>query len=195
MRSWKVLLVGGVLLLGIGSAATAGVHALITGAQIKDGTIESRDIRNGTLSRIDLAPETVASLRGAVGRRGAVGPAGPQGAAGPQGPKGESGSQGATGPQGPPGPPGTNVSYSNAYSEHVAVPAGSFRFAEAICPSGTLLVGGGYATENVSTARLVPTNSYPIGVADGRGALYVVMFNIGQETQEFWAVSFCVKIT
>ena len=51
---------------------------------------------------------------------------------------------------------------------------------------GTLLVGGGYATENVSTALLVPTNSYPIGTADGRGAWYVVMFNIGQETQVFW---------
>ena len=36
-------------------------------------------------------------------------------------------------------------------------------------------------TENVSTALLVPTNSYPTGMADGRGAWYVVMHNIGSQ--------------
>jgi hypothetical protein len=55
-------------------------------------------------------------------------------------------------------------------------------------------VGGGYATENVSTALLVPTNSYPTGMPDGRGAWYVVMFNIGARAEEFWAVSFCARI-
>jgi hypothetical protein len=102
--------------------------------------------------------------------------------------------RGVAGPPGPPGMPGSTISYTNGYSEHVTVPPGSFRFANAICPTGTLLVGGGYATENVSTALLVPTNSYPTGMPDGRGAWYVVMFNIGARAEEFWAVSFCARI-
>ena len=88
------------------TAGTAGVEALITGAQIQDGTIKSRDIGNGAIRRIDIAPATVASLRG---RRGPVGPQGAQGTAGPTGPEGAvgpPGSQGAAGPAGPQGPAG-----------------------------------------------------------------------------------------
>jgi hypothetical protein len=93
------------------------------------------------------------------------------------------------GRQGPP------AAYTNGYSEHITVPAGQFRFANAICPAGALVIGGGYATENVSTAELVPTNAYPIGTGDGRGAWYVVMRNIGLQPEAFWAVSFCARVT
>ena len=75
------------------------------------------------------------------------------------------------------------------------MPPGSFRFVNAICPSGTQVVGGGHATESVSTALLVPTNSYPVGMPDGRGAWYVVMHNIGIQPEAFWAVSYCVQIS
>ena len=92
---------------------------------------------------------------------------------------------------GPPGPPGGSFSFTNGYSEHVAVPPGQFRFVNAICPSGTTVIGGGYATENVSTALLVPTNSYPVGMGDGRGAWYVVMHNIGAQAETYWAISYC----
>jgi hypothetical protein len=104
--------------LAVVTAGTAGVEALITGAQIQDGTIKSRDIGNGAIRRVDIAPATVASLRGrrgpvgprgaqgtagATGPQGAVGPAGSQGAAGPAGPQGPTGAAGATGPKGDPG--------------------------------------------------------------------------------------------
>jgi hypothetical protein len=104
--------------LAVVTAGTAGVEALITGAQIQDGTIKSRDIGNGAIRRVDIAPATVASLRGrrgpvgprgaqgtagATGPQGAVGPAGSQGAAGPAGPQGPAGAAGATGPKGDPG--------------------------------------------------------------------------------------------
>jgi len=95
--------------------------------------------------------------------------------------------QGSQGPQGPP------ISFTNAYSGQVTVANGSFAFADAICPTGKQVVGGGYATENVGTALLVPTNSYPIGTGDGRSAWYVVMFNIGNQPEAFWAVAYCVN--
>jgi hypothetical protein len=103
------------------TAGTAGVQALITGAQIKDGTIQSRDIANGTIVRADIRAAVLSSLRGARGPAGAQGPrgetgpqgpAGPQGAAGPQGPQGTPGASGATGavgPQGAKGDPGSGV--------------------------------------------------------------------------------------
>ena len=169
-RRWIVLGVAAVLAAGAGVGLAAGMIA-------KDSdVIQACAKQNSGALRIVETPGDCLASEVAVSWN-ASGPAG------------------TPGPAGPPGPPGSRVSYSNGYSEHKAVPPGSFRFAEAICPSGTQVVGGGYATQNVSTALLVPTNSYPIGKGDGRGAWYVVMFNIGQQTEEFWAVSYCVTIT
>jgi hypothetical protein len=83
--------------------------------------------------------------------------------------------------------------YTNGYSEHVLVQPGSFRFANAVCPAGTLVVGGGYATQRIAPARLAASNSYPVKLADGRAAWYVVMQNLGAEPEEFWAISYCVR--
>ena len=182
MKRIGAVLVGVVAALAAVAAGSAGVRALITGAQIQNNTIESQDIRNATIRQADVSAALLEAMRG---RDGAAGSAGPQGATGPQGPQGASG---------PPGPPGSSISYVTGYSEHVTVPPGTFRFVNAICPSGTKVVGGGYATENVSTALLVPTNSYPIGMADGRGAWYVVMHNIGSQPEAFWAVAYCVQL-
>jgi hypothetical protein len=95
-----------VVLAMTGSAFAA--RALITGADIKDGSI----------TRADLSGRTVNSLKGKQGKRGAAGrdgftgargpqgdtgpagPAGPGGPAGPQGSKGDPGITGAPGPQG-----------------------------------------------------------------------------------------------
>ena len=98
-------------LVGV-TAATAGVKALVTGAQIKDGTIESRDVKNGALRSADLSRQLAASLRGrrgpqgASGAQGATGPQGPAGLKGDPGPQGAPGSQGLPGGQGPKGDPG-----------------------------------------------------------------------------------------
>ena len=100
---------------------------------------------------------------------------------------------GPPGPPGPVGPPGGSVSYVNGYSEHVLVQPGSFRFANAVCPAGTLVVGGGYATERIAPAKLAASNSYPVAMPDGRGAWYVVMQNLGEEPEVFWAISYCVR--
>jgi hypothetical protein len=95
-----------VLALAGVTAATAGVKALVTGVQIKDGTIESRDVKNGTLRSADLSLQLAASLRRQRGPQGAAGTQGPAGLQGPAGPKGDSGPQGAPGSQGVPGEQG-----------------------------------------------------------------------------------------
>jgi hypothetical protein len=158
-------------------AAALAVALVTAGSSTAAFIVTSANIKNGTIKLVDMSPGAQRALRGKRGMRGFSGPSG------------------EPGPQGAQGMPGRSVSYTNAYSEHAAVPAGSFRFVNAICPQGTIVVGGGYATERVSTAKLVPTNSYPIGMGDGRGAWYVVMHNIGPEAEEFWAVAYCARIS
>lgn len=125
------MLVGAVCALAVATAGTAGVQALITGAQIKDGTIESRDIENGTILRADIARRTLASLEGDRGPRGAQGPAGPAGSQGPagaaglQGAPGPQGATGAQGPQGPKGDTGAGVHVSGSVATVADLPAGA----------------------------------------------------------------------
>jgi len=100
------------------STISAGAAAvLITGAQIKDGTITTVDladnavtgdkVKNGSLTSSDFAAGTL--LRGATGATGFQGPAGPAGLNGVTGTTGATGSvgtAGATGPTGASGPQG-----------------------------------------------------------------------------------------
>jgi hypothetical protein len=80
---------------GAGAAAT-----LITGAQIKDGSITGKDVKDRSLGSAELK---VSSFRGPPGPRGLrglpgeAGSRGPQGAQGPQGPQGQQGQPGAAG--------------------------------------------------------------------------------------------------
>lgn len=64
-----------VLGLSIATAATAGASSLITGGQVKDGTIGAKDLAKGLRAQIKRA-----------GTSGAQGPQGPQGAKGDAGP-------------------------------------------------------------------------------------------------------------
>jgi Collagen triple helix repeat (20 copies) len=80
-----------VVLTMTGSAFAA--HALITGA----------DIKNGSITRADLSSKTIKSLkgnRGPAGRDGFVGPRGQQGSTGAQGDRGIAGPVGSQGPRG-----------------------------------------------------------------------------------------------
>jgi hypothetical protein len=82
----------------VAGTASAGVTTLITSKQIKDGTIQLRD----------LSPSATQQLHGQAGQQGAAGPKGDTGATGPQGPKGDTGATGAAGPPGPKGDPGAS---------------------------------------------------------------------------------------
>jgi hypothetical protein len=89
-----------VILAMTGSAFAAS--ALITGADVKDGS----------LTRADLSGRTIRSLKGRRGPRGRngqdgfVGPEGPQGSTGERGPIGPQGIQGPAGPKGATGDTG-----------------------------------------------------------------------------------------
>ena len=85
----------GIALVGI-LAGGGGAYAAtqITSAEIKDGTIQAKDIKKGTITASNLA---------AAARTGMTGPAGATGAAGPAGRDGRDracGAAGATGPAG-----------------------------------------------------------------------------------------------
>ena len=185
------LAVVGIAVLVLTAGAAVAKNVLVDALVDPAGRYHGCVAHKGGVLRV-VKPGTVCRAKEVAIVWSRTGPAGPQGLQGLQGPQGD---PGQPGPPGPAGRPGSTLSYSNAYSEHTAVPVGSFRFATATCPAGTLVVGGGYATESVSTAKLVPTNSYPIGTADGRGAWYVVMQNIGPEEEEFWVIAYCVQIT
>lgn len=98
----KKLIIGGaaaglVLSLGVAGGAVAG--ALVTSADVKDNTIQSRDLKDGQgVGSADLKP-------GLSARIDAGGPQGPQG---PQGPKGSTGAQGPAGPAGEAGQDGAD---------------------------------------------------------------------------------------
>jgi hypothetical protein len=82
-------------------------------------------------------------LPGPVGEQGPAGSRGPVGPAGEQGPAGSRGPVGPAGPQGPAGPtyePGV-VQVSGEPTE---TDASNPKTAEASCPAGTVVVGGGH---------------------------------------------------
>lgn len=69
-------------LVVVGGAGGAADDRLITGKQIKDGTITTTDVKDKTLVAADLSPAARRALTGRVGPAGPTGPAGSSGAAG-----------------------------------------------------------------------------------------------------------------
>ena len=82
------------LALSIALGGTASAALLVTGKQVKDGSIAGRDIANSSLTGLDVRDRSLTPLdfNGSV--------QGPTGAAGPQGLKGEQGGPPAQGPDG-----------------------------------------------------------------------------------------------
>ena len=94
--------------LAVGMAGTAGAAKLLTGKNIKDGTIELKDLSKKTRKKLagKAGPRGPA---GPVGTAGATGPAGTAGATGPLGPAGAAGKDGLNGAQGLPGTSGSTA--------------------------------------------------------------------------------------
>jgi len=98
------------LVVAMGGTATAA--SLITGAQIKNGSITADDIKAHGLTAkvIKNGSLTAATLASGVrkGEKGATGATGASGAPGANGANGAAGAAGAAGPKGDQGAPGTN---------------------------------------------------------------------------------------
>ena len=134
------------LVIAVAVAGTAGAARMITGGQIKNGSIGLADLSSGAR----------AALRG---QRGAQGQAGPMGPSGPAGPAGPAGGLSATftvdGPE-IPTDPGAAVT--------------AVRSSRADCPAGSLVVGGGFrgGVRTFIADAVVSGNGYfVIGVNNG----------------------------
>jgi hypothetical protein len=101
---------GAAILVALGGVGGAFAGQLVTSAQIKDQTIQSRDIdagavssseiRNGGILLGDLSVDARNALKGQTGAKGATGATGAKGETGAPGPKGDTGDKGAPGNNG-----------------------------------------------------------------------------------------------
>lgn len=108
------------LVLAMGGSAVAA--SVITSKQIKDGTIQTKDLSKKALKALK-------GKKGAKGATGAAGAAGPQGPQGPQGAQGVQGVKGDTGARGP----------SDVYSAADDTGAGDFDSISVTVPEGQYL--------------------------------------------------------
>jgi Collagen triple helix repeat (20 copies) len=151
------LAISAVAVVAVAGGVTYAVAQIGSGGVI-NGCYKSQ---NGQLRLIDPATdschpsETAISWsqtgpQGPAGPPGPAGPAGPQGPTGPQGPAGPAGPQGPPGPQGPAGPTGpagpqgpAGVSGYEVVNGPLVSGAVSTYDAEATCPAGKRVLGGG----------------------------------------------------
>lgn len=129
-----------ILALVVSLSTTATAALMVTGKQVKNGSLTGKDVRDASLAVVDLDPTVLSHLQGLAG------PAGPKGDIGPQGPKGDPGAPGAAGPAGPAGPAVTADDYRVIVSSVEASKGGTWSV-KAWCPdwTGWVAVGGGGA--------------------------------------------------
>ena len=164
------------LALSIALGGTASAAVLITGKQVKDGSLSGRDIANRSLTGQDVRDRSLTPLdfngsvqgpagpQGPKGDRGQQGPAGASGPAGSQGLKGDRGEQGPAGASGPAGPAGRvgtqGPSGVSGWEYRIAardVPGDFARAVQVDCPAGKKPLGGGASTTHPGIARVHET--------------------------------------
>ena len=104
LRSHATAVVAIVAALTLIGTSTATAITLITGANVKDGSLTGADIKNGSLTGADFKDHTITALdlrestiRALRGQKGATGLAGAKGDTGLAGAKGDTGPAGAAG--------------------------------------------------------------------------------------------------
>jgi hypothetical protein len=144
------------LLVALTGTSVAATSALITGKNIKNGSITGMDVKNKSIGVADLARKA----------RGAPGARGPSGPAGPQGPAGARGDTGAAGAKGDPGISGYEIVSLASVSDST-----SPKRVDAPCPSGKRVIGGGVilVPRGVPTGIVVTIDSPDIGQTSWTG--------------------------
>ena len=121
----------GIVAVVLAMTGSAFAASKITGAQIKDGTLTGRDLKNRSIGSSKLDGTALAELEGPQGASGPAGPTGPSGPAGPAGPSAVGGLTPVTSAQ---------VSFAGQYATTVT----------AYCPAGQRVVSGGGASISLS---------------------------------------------
>lgn len=171
-----------------GSAGAATAAKLITGKDIKDGSITAKDLKNNTITNKKIKDGTIT---GAKVKDGSLTPDDFSGSVqGPQGP------QGAPGAPGAPGVSGLEV-VSQAYNEVFVINSGGQRglsdVKSAACPAGKKAISGGFdlgtdSTQNGEQRFIVVSASQPNADAS---AWTVQLFNNSNSI----SVSLDLKVT
>ena len=138
-------LVVAIVALCVAFTGTATAALVMTGKQIKDGTVTGKDVKNRTLGTNKLSKKAVSSLKGQHGPAGPQGPRGEAGIQGVQGPKGDAGAQGPKGDTGV-----AHVTTRTSGIAFTASGAGEFKDGAAMCQAGESVVGGGYRLPDVA---------------------------------------------
>jgi len=181
-----------VLVLSVGLGGTAAAVSLVTGKQIKDGSVRSRDIGNGSLTGSDVADKslTPADFTGSIqGPTGPQGPAGAQGPRGLQGLQGTAGAQGAKGDTGAPGPAGVS-GLRYVASDGSSVAAGSWKGLFIYCDDQKVLGGGLSTYPDTDKARIV--QSAPL---NGGTGWYVKVRNEGSTDFTAYGWAICASVS
>jgi hypothetical protein len=119
--------------------AVALTLLITTGAFAANKMLTGANIKNGSIEAVDLSKSAKAALKGQSGEKGDTGVAGAPGAKGDKGDKGETGATGPQGPQGEQGPAGI----VNAVKARICVDTttGAMTFVPGAGPSGPCGMG------------------------------------------------------
>jgi hypothetical protein len=171
LRTPSPAMVVACLALMLALTGTAVASSLITGASIKDNTVSSLDVTNGSLKGVDVKDNSLGSVDIQNGSLRTVDFAPGQLSSGPPGPPGQ---QGAPGQQGPPGNPGApGLSGLELVTANSLTDSSNAKLATVSCPAGKKVVGGGaHIWDAGSFAAL--GESYPVNATSWRATAYEV---------------------
>jgi hypothetical protein len=166
--------------LFLATAPTVGAAALITGKDVKNGSLRGKDVKDASLTGTDVRDGslTSADFSGLTpGPQGAQGPTGPQGDPGPKGATGPTGATGIAGPAGATGAAGVNgpagLTYVTQGQSITPSPDLIYNYVywSVACPSGKEALGGGVSSANPSVVYIVQSAPTADGLGWRAGAL------------------------
>jgi hypothetical protein len=163
--------------LFVACTGSATAATLITGGQIKNNSVTTKDVKNKSLRAGDFRPGDL--LRG---------PAGAPGAAGPQGVQGPPGQQGPQGPQGTPGLSG--LERVDVFSP---TNSDSPKELQATCPAGKTPISAEYDIVGGKTGAAPNTLLEVVvdQVATGANGGFIGAYET-DATNETWSLGFTV---
>ncbi|HEX8648246.1 MAG TPA: hypothetical protein VF715_15235 [Thermoleophilaceae bacterium] len=168
---------------------TSYAAAKITGANVKDNSLTTKDIRNKSLLAKDFkAGQLPAGPQGQQGPQGPTGQQGPQGATGQQGPKGDKGDKGDTGAPGLSG-------YTRSFAE-VDTPAGDENSNTVLvnCPGGRRAIGADASIDGPGQRHVVLNE---VAVQTNMTSVRVTAFEGPVETNQAWSlrgIAICAEV-